>query len=87
MYSVVVPSSAHPLSVLQVCPILARAMKDRSSEVKKKASQIVGSIVLLIQDPKDVTPYRDRPQPDRQERQSRRDDVSVGQDFVGLPLI
>merc|ERR1719324_1356963 len=44
-------------SLALVCPILARAMKDRSSEVKKKASQIVGSIVLLIQDPKDVAPY------------------------------
>ena len=29
-------------SLALVCPILARAMKDRSSDVKKKASQIVG---------------------------------------------
>ena len=32
----------------EVCPLIHRAMKERSAEMKRKGAQIVGAMVLLI---------------------------------------
>ena len=43
----------HDLSrsvVAQVCPLIHRAMKERSADMKRKGAQIVGAMVLLIKD-------------------------------------
>lgn len=44
-------------SLSLVCPLVQRALKERSAEMKRKGAQIVGSMVLLIKDPKDIQPY------------------------------
>jgi HEAT repeat protein len=44
-------------SLSLVCPLVQRALKDRSAEMKRKGAQIVGSMVLLIKDAKDIQPY------------------------------
>eukprot|EP00928_Gymnodinium_smaydae_P040622 TRINITY_DN27536_c0_g1_i1.p1 TRINITY_DN27536_c0_g1~~TRINITY_DN27536_c0_g1_i1.p1 ORF type:complete len:2758 (+),score=657.28 TRINITY_DN27536_c0_g1_i1:496-8274(+) len=44
-------------SLSLVCPLVQRALKERSEEMKRKGAQIVGSMVLLIRDPKDIQPY------------------------------
>eukprot|EP00397_Hematodinium_sp_SG-2012_P000197 GEMP01000197.1.p1 GENE.GEMP01000197.1~~GEMP01000197.1.p1 ORF type:complete len:2522 (+),score=547.28 GEMP01000197.1:66-7568(+) len=44
-------------SLALVCPIAQRALKDRSAETKRKGAQIVGSMILLIKEPKDIAPY------------------------------
>uniref|UniRef100_A0A7S4VLQ0 TOG domain-containing protein n=1 Tax=Alexandrium monilatum TaxID=311494 RepID=A0A7S4VLQ0_9DINO len=44
-------------SLSLVCPLVQRALKERSAEMKRKGAQIVGSMVLLIKDAKDIQPY------------------------------
>eukprot|EP00931_Biecheleriopsis_adriatica_P116933 TRINITY_DN9250_c0_g1_i1.p1 TRINITY_DN9250_c0_g1~~TRINITY_DN9250_c0_g1_i1.p1 ORF type:complete len:2761 (+),score=816.01 TRINITY_DN9250_c0_g1_i1:930-8285(+) len=44
-------------SLSLVCPLIQRALKERSAEMKRKGAQIVGSMVLLIKDSKDIQPY------------------------------
>ncbi|CAE7661943.1 ILA [Symbiodinium sp. CCMP2592] len=44
-------------SLSLVCPVIQRALKERSAEMKRKGAQIVGSMVMLIKDPKDIQPY------------------------------
>lgn len=44
-------------SLSLVCPLVQRALKERSGEMKRKGAQIVGSMVLLIKDAKDIQPY------------------------------
>eukprot|EP00929_Paragymnodinium_shiwhaense_P086899 TRINITY_DN47277_c0_g2_i1.p1 TRINITY_DN47277_c0_g2~~TRINITY_DN47277_c0_g2_i1.p1 ORF type:complete len:2755 (+),score=912.30 TRINITY_DN47277_c0_g2_i1:113-8377(+) len=44
-------------SLSLVCPLVQRALKERTAEMKRKGAQIVGSMVLLIKDPKDIQPY------------------------------
>merc|ERR1719343_1512073 len=44
-------------SLSLVCPLVQRALKERTAEMKRKGAQIVGSLVLLIRDPKDIQPY------------------------------
>ena len=34
-------------------------MKERSADMKRKGAQIVGAMVLLIKDAKDIQPYLD----------------------------
>ena len=34
----------------EVCPVIQRALKERSAEMKRKGAQIVGSMVMLIKD-------------------------------------
>merc|ERR550532_290510 len=44
-------------SLSLVCPLVQRALKERTAEMKIKGAQIVGSMVLLIKDAKDIQPY------------------------------
>uniref|UniRef100_A0A0G4FAB6 TOG domain-containing protein n=1 Tax=Chromera velia CCMP2878 TaxID=1169474 RepID=A0A0G4FAB6_9ALVE len=44
-------------SLALVCPIVTRALRERGSEVKKKAAQIVASMTILIKDRRDFLPY------------------------------
>lgn len=44
-------------SLSLVCPLVQRALKERAAEMKRKGAQIVGSMVLLIKDAKDIQPY------------------------------
>eukprot|EP00913_Durusdinium_trenchii_P023192 g21771.t1 len=44
-------------SLSLVCPLIHRAMKERSGDMKRKGAQIVGAMVLLIKDAKDIQPY------------------------------
>jgi len=44
-------------SLAMVCPIVLRALKARSAEMKRKGAQIVGSMVLLIREPADIQPH------------------------------
>lgn len=44
-------------SLSLVCPLVEQGLKDRSGDMKRKGVQIVGSMVLLIKDPKDIQPY------------------------------
>jgi len=44
-------------SLSLACPLVQQALKERSAEMKRKGAQIVGSMVLLIKDPKDIQPY------------------------------
>ncbi|CAJ1403962.1 unnamed protein product [Effrenium voratum] len=44
-------------SLSLVCPLIHRAMKERSADMKRKGAQMVGSMVLLIKDAKDIQPY------------------------------
>eukprot|EP00927_Polykrikos_kofoidii_P038654 TRINITY_DN33056_c0_g1_i1.p1 TRINITY_DN33056_c0_g1~~TRINITY_DN33056_c0_g1_i1.p1 ORF type:complete len:2747 (+),score=558.46 TRINITY_DN33056_c0_g1_i1:885-8243(+) len=44
-------------SLSLVCPLVQRALKQRSAEMKIKGGKIVGSMVLLIKDAKDIQPY------------------------------
>ena len=37
-----------PSSRREVCPLIHRAMKERSGDMKRKGAQIVGAMVLLI---------------------------------------
>ena len=46
-------------SLALICPVVARAMKERGAEMKKRGAQIVGSMVLLVKDAKDIMPYLD----------------------------
>lgn len=46
-------------SLSLVCPLIHRAMKERSADMKRKGAQIVGAMVLLIKDAKDIQPYLD----------------------------
>lgn len=49
-------------SSVQVVPILERGMRERGSENKRKAAQIVGNLASLT-DPKDFVPYLPRLMP------------------------
>jgi hypothetical protein len=51
MHSIDAPS----LGIL--IPILARALKDRSADLKRKSSSITGNICSMINDPKIIIPY------------------------------
>lgn len=42
---------------LSDCTVLQRGLKHRSTDLKKKASTIVGNMCNLVSDPKDVAPY------------------------------
>jgi len=44
-------------SLSLVCPLVQRALKGSSAEMKRKGAQLVGSMVILIRDPKDIQPY------------------------------
>ena len=44
-------------SLALLAPILLRGMRDRSSEVKRNAVQIIGSMCTLVADKKDLVPY------------------------------
>jgi len=46
-------------SLSLVCPLIHRAMRERSADMKRKGAQIVGAMVLLIKDAKDIQPYLD----------------------------
>eukprot|EP00897_Mesotaenium_endlicherianum_P004938 jgi/Mesen1/4472/ME000228S03455 len=45
-------------SLALLVPIVHRGLRERSSETKKKAAQIVGNMCSLVSDPKDMLPYR-----------------------------
>ncbi|KAI0489335.1 hypothetical protein KFK09_029177 [Dendrobium nobile] len=44
-------------SLALLVPIVHRGLRERSSETKKKAAQIVGNMCSLVTDPKDMIPY------------------------------
>eukprot|EP00392_Amoebophrya_sp_AT5.2_P003215 g3220.t1 len=44
-------------SLALLCPIVLRALRERSAEMKRKGAQIIGSMVLLIKEPKDMQPH------------------------------
>lgn len=44
-------------SLALLVPIVHRGLRERSSETKKKASQIVGNMCSLVTEPKDMIPY------------------------------
>ncbi|GMH37879.1 hypothetical protein BSKO_05763 [Bryopsis sp. KO-2023] len=44
-------------SLAQIIPVVHRGLKDRSGEVKKRASRIVQNLCKLVNDPKDMAPY------------------------------
>eukprot|EP00735_Rhodelphis_limneticus_P006871 TRINITY_DN1932_c0_g1::TRINITY_DN1932_c0_g1_i1::g.23049::m.23049 TRINITY_DN1932_c0_g1::TRINITY_DN1932_c0_g1_i1::g.23049 ORF type:complete len:2717 (+),score=940.13,sp/F4I893/ILA_ARATH/35.18/0.0,HEAT/PF02985.17/1.4e+03,HEAT/PF02985.17/1.4e+03,HEAT/PF02985.17/1.9e+03,HEAT/PF02985.17/67,HEAT/PF02985.17/6.2e+03,HEAT/PF02985.17/34,HEAT/PF02985.17/3.3e+03,HEAT/PF02985.17/0.11,HEAT/PF02985.17/0.013,HEAT/PF02985.17/0.069,HEAT/PF02985.17/1.4e+03,HEAT/PF02985.17/0.012,HEAT/PF02985.17/8e+03,HEAT/PF02985.17 len=44
-------------SLALIVPVLYRGLRERGTEVKKRAAQIVGNMCSLIGDPKDVLPY------------------------------
>ncbi|CAD7957062.1 unnamed protein product [Amoebophrya sp. A25] len=44
-------------SLALLCPIVLRALKERSAEMKRKGAQIIGSMVLLIKEAKDIQPH------------------------------
>ena len=46
-------------SLAMIVPVLHRALKDRSTDAKKKAALIVGNMCAMINDPKAVQPYVD----------------------------
>ncbi|CAD7971263.1 unnamed protein product [Amoebophrya sp. A120] len=44
-------------SLALLCPLVLRALRERSAEMKRKGAQIIGSMVLLIKEPKDIQPH------------------------------
>ncbi|KAK8951558.1 hypothetical protein KSP39_PZI003863 [Platanthera zijinensis] len=44
-------------SLALLVPIVHRGLRERSSDTKKKAAQIVGNMCSLVTDPKDMIPY------------------------------
>ena len=44
-------------SLALIVPIVHRGLRERSSETKKKAAQIVGNMCSLVTEPKDMLPY------------------------------
>ena len=44
-------------SLALIVPVLHRGLRERSTEVKKKAAKIVGNMCSLITEPKDMMPY------------------------------
>jgi hypothetical protein len=44
-------------SLALVMPIITRGLKDRAGDAKKKAALIVGSMITMINDAKDLVPY------------------------------
>ncbi|GMH32908.1 hypothetical protein BSKO_00742 [Bryopsis sp. KO-2023] len=44
-------------SLALIIPVVHRGLKDRSGEVKKRASRIVQNLCKLVNDPKDMAPY------------------------------
>eukprot|EP00898_Chlorokybus_atmophyticus_P007528 jgi/Chlat1/7777/Chrsp66S07244 len=46
-------------SLALLVPIVHRGLRERSTETKKKAAQIVGNMCSLITEPKDMVPYLD----------------------------
>ena len=50
-------NSVDAASLALVIPIIHRALRDRSSETKKKAAQITGNMVSLVTDHKELRPY------------------------------
>lgn len=54
-------------SLALICPIVLRALRERSSETKKKASAIVASMVYLCNEPRDFLPYYPQVGPQLQE--------------------
>ena len=44
-------------SLALLCPLILRALKERTAEFKRKGAQIIGSMVLLIREPKDIEPH------------------------------
>lgn len=52
--------SVDPASLALIVPILQRGLRDRSSQIKKMAAQVVGSMCSLIADVKDILPYAEK---------------------------
>lgn len=40
-----------------IIPVVHRGLRDRSGDIKKRASRIVGNLCALVNDPKDMSPY------------------------------
>jgi hypothetical protein len=49
--------SIDPPSLALLIPILARALRDRGADLKRKASAITGNIMGMVTDPKALAPY------------------------------
>ncbi len=44
-------------SLAILVPLLARALKDRGADLKRKASAITGNMMVMVSDPKSLVPY------------------------------
>ena len=52
-------NSVDPPSLALIIPVLARGMRERRPDDKRKACRVVGNITALVTDSKDITPYLD----------------------------